>query len=97
MKSVCQFCGGKSLIKWGNRRRKCSLCCRTFRVKKVGRNRIKFSEMYLLDRSTLRRISDKTKFSPAEIMRKIMLELKGITTPIFYTKNFTNLQRSAHY
>lgn len=91
MKSVCQFCGSKSLIKWGNRRRKCSLCDRTFRVKKAGRNKIKFLEMYILDRSTMRRISKKSKYSPAEVMRKIMSELKYISTPLSNTKNFVSL------
>lgn len=92
MKSVCQFCGNSKLIKWGVRRRKCSSCKRTFRVQKSGRKPTKLSEMYILDRSTIRRIAHKQKQSPPEILRKLMSELTNIPPLLSLTKKFSTVQ-----
>lgn len=96
MKKVCQKCGENKFHKHGKKRRKCINCGTTCRIKS-GRRKTRFSEMYLLDRSTIRRISKKIKFSPAEIMRKILMELKSLSTPLSCSKNFTYLQWNIDY
>lgn len=82
MKSVCKYCGNKDISKWGNRRRYCSPCNRTFRVPKAGRHKSKKIDMYLLDRSTLRRIGSKTHLMHTTVMRDLHKELKSVPTPL---------------
>lgn len=86
MKSVCKYCGQSKLIKWGSRRRCCEACGRTFSVPKAGRNRSKKIGMYLLDRSTFRRIGCKTHHGHTTIMRGLHQELKPIPTPTDWLK-----------
>lgn len=87
MKSVCPFCNSNQHIKWGKRRRKCGQCERTFRVKLAGRKKSKkIAEMYLLDRSTYRRIGIKLGQSHNNIIRREMLEIKNLETPTEYLK-----------
>ncbi|HAO52359.1 TPA: hypothetical protein DCQ85_02730 [Candidatus Magasanikbacteria bacterium] len=89
MKLVCQFCGDKNIIKWGKSRRKCKVCNKTFRVKKSGRKKSKLSEMYILDRSTFRRISKKTKYSHVGIIKNTIKEMANIPKLIEITKKFS--------
>lgn len=86
MKSVCRFCNSSDLIRWAGRRRKCVSCGRTFRVAKAGRKRRKVVEMYLLDRSTFRRISAKVKRSHVETIRQLKSELKYLPAPLLFLK-----------
>jgi hypothetical protein len=81
MKSVCKYCGNGRLINWGERRRYCSACGRTFSVKKAGRKRTKKTGMYLLDRSTFRRIGFKTKARDTTVLRGLHKELVTLPTP----------------
>lgn len=82
MKSVCKYCGNKDVTNWGERRRYCSPCDRTFRVPKAGRKKSKNRDMYLLDRSTLRRIGSKTHFIHTTVMRSLHKELGSVSTPL---------------
>jgi hypothetical protein len=86
MKSVCPFCNSSALIRWGKRRRKCGSCGHTFRVTKAGRKRKLITEMYLLDRSTFRRIGSKIKRTHVETIRKLRVELKYLSTPLSLLK-----------
>lgn len=82
MKSVCKYCGQGQLTKWGGRRRYCELCEKTFSVPKAGRNASRNRDMYLLDRSTYRRIGDKKKYSAAGILYLVQKEIIHISTPL---------------
>lgn len=86
MKSVCKYCGQSKLINWGDRRRRCQLCNRTFSVMKAGRNASKNRNMYLLDRSTYRRIGTKKKYSAAGIMYLVQKEIAPMLTPTDWLK-----------
>ena len=86
MKSVCKYCGQSELIKWGNRRRYCEPCDRTFRVPKSGRKKTRKTEMYLLDRSTFRRIGFKTKSRDTTILRGLHKELEPVEKPTDFLK-----------
>ena len=86
MKSVCKYCGKGRLIHWGNRRRYCALCDRTFSIKKAGRNRTKKTDMYLLDRSTFRRIGFKTKTRDTTVLRALHKEIAFLPTPSDHLK-----------
>lgn len=88
MKKVCQKCGGHNLHKHGKKRRRCVNCGATCSIKS-GRKRSFLSEMYILDRSTLKRISKKVKQVPSEVMRKTMNELKNIPKLLDITKKFS--------
>jgi len=89
MKSVCKYCGHGKLMKWGARRRQCQFCHRTFSIPKAGRSRSKKTDMYLLDRSTFRRIGVKTHHRHTTIMRGLHKELKSIPTPSDYLKKIS--------
>ena len=86
MKSVCKYCGGNQLIKWGDRRRYCENCKRTFRVKMAGRNPNRGRDMYLLDRSTYRRIGFKKKSSHVAMIKKVHKEIAPMPTPLDWLK-----------
>jgi hypothetical protein len=86
MKSVCKYCGGKQLVRWGGRRRYCEPCDRSFRVPKAGRKRNKKIGMYLLDRSTFRRIGTKSHRLHTTVMRGLHKELKPIPSPLEHLK-----------
>jgi hypothetical protein len=86
MKSVCKYCGQSQLIKWGDRRRYCEPCDRTFSLPKAGRKRTKKTGMYLLDRSTFRRIGTKTHLIHTTIMRGLQKELKTVPVPTDFLK-----------
>ena len=86
MKSVCKYCGKDGLINWGGRRRYCKLCKRSFRVPLAGRNRSRKTDMYLLDRSTFRRIGFKSHRGHTTIMRALHQELKPLPTPTDWLK-----------
>lgn len=91
MKSVCCFCNHPTLIRWGKRRRQCQNCKRTFRVARAGRKNTKVSEMYLLDRSTFRRIAHKEKRSHVSVIHSLQNELKNYPKPIEHLKKiYTN-------
>ena|SRR3989344_287224 len=91
MKSVCKYCGQGQLIKWGERRRYCAPCERTFSVPKAGRNRTKKTGMYLLDRSTFRRIGFKTKTRDTTVLRGLHKEIAPLPAPLDYLKKTSNL------
>jgi hypothetical protein len=86
MKSVCKYCGQSKLIKWSGRRRYCKSCGRTFRVAKAGRNKSKKTDMYLLDRSTFRRIGFKSHRLHTTVMRGLHKELKPVPIPLEHLK-----------
>ena len=86
MKSVCKYCGGSQLIKWGERRRYCQVCRKTFSVTKAGRNKSKKIGMYILDRSTFRRIGTKVHNLHTTIMRGLHKELRPLPTPLDWLK-----------
>src|SRR5205823_1532723 len=86
MKSVCKYCGRDELINWGNRRRRCQLCSRTFSVPKAGRNASRNRDMYLLDRSTYRRIGNKKKYSHVAMIKRVQKEISPIPTPTDWLK-----------
>jgi hypothetical protein len=86
MKLVCKYCGKDGLINWGERRKYCRSCVRTFSIKKAGRNRTKKTGMYLLDRSTFRRIGSKTHHAHTTVMRGLHQELKPLPTPLDHLK-----------
>ena len=86
MKSVCKYCGQGQLIKWGDRRRYCEPCDKTFSVPKAGRSASRNRDMYLLDRSTYRRIGNKKKYSAAGILYLVQREITRIPTPTDYLK-----------
>ncbi len=87
MKKVCPQCGLNRLHKHGQKRRKCVNCGRTCSIRS-GRKRSKNMEKYLLDRSTLRRISSKLKIDASQLMRQIMKELRYLPSPLCYLKKF---------
>lgn len=82
MKLVCKYCGKDELINWGKKRKYCSLCKRTSSLQRPGRKGIKNRDMYLLDRSTYRRIGQKKKLSHVAIIKKVHKEIKYLPTPI---------------
>ncbi len=86
MKSVCKYCGNNRLVKWGGRRRYCGPCDKTFRVKKAGRKGTKKTGMYVLDRSTFRRIGFKTKMRDTTVLRGLHKELRPVPTPLEHLK-----------
>jgi len=88
MKKVCQKCGGQNLHKHGKKRRKCVNCGATCSIKS-GRKRKKFAEMYILDRSTMRRISKKKSCRHQNILYHIYDELKHIPKLLDITKKFS--------
>lgn len=85
MKKVCPKRESNRLHKHGKKRRKCINCGKTCSVKS-GRKRSKNTKKYLLDRSTPRRISNKLKVDPSQLMKQIMNELKYIPSPLFWSK-----------
>jgi transposase-like protein len=85
MKKVCPKCGSNRLHKHGKKRRKCVNCGKTCSIKS-GRKRSKQIEKYLLDRSTLRRISSKIKMDTSQLMKQIMKELKYLPSPLLWSK-----------
>ena len=86
MKSVCKYCGQAHLIKWGGRRRYCSSCQRSFRVPLAGRKRTRNRDMYILDRSTYRRIGSKKKYSAAGILYLVQKEVGPMPAPTDWLK-----------
>ena len=86
MKSVCKYCGQGQLTKWGGRRRYCKPCDRTFRVPKAGRNKSRKTDMYLLDRSTFRRIGSKIRHIHTTVMRGLHKELEPVPAPLEHLK-----------
>jgi hypothetical protein len=86
MKSVCKYCGKNQLINWGGRRRFCRACNKTFSVPRAGRIPSRNRDMYLLDRSTYRRIGNKKKYSAAGIMYLVQKEIAPIETPTDFLK-----------
>ena len=86
MKLVCKYCGKNGLINWGARRKYCGLCDRTFSLQKSGRKGIKNRDMYLLDRSTYRRIGYKKKRSHVAMIKKVHKEIAFLPTPLDYLK-----------
>ena len=86
MKSVCKYCGKNQLINWGDRRRRYQVCNRTFSVPKAGRNASRNRDMYLLDRSTYRRIGSKKKHSHVAMIKKVQKEIAPIETPVDWLK-----------
>ena len=85
MKKVCPKCGSNRLHKHGEKRRKCVNCGKTCSIKS-GRRKSRNIEKYLLDRSTLRRISSKIKIDTSQLMKQIMKELKYLPSPLLYLK-----------
>jgi hypothetical protein len=86
MKLVCKYCGKDGLTNWGKRRKYCGLCNRTFRTKAAGRKPIRNRDMYLLDRSTYRRIGKKKNYSAVTIMEKVHKEISVLSTPLDHLK-----------
>lgn len=87
MKKVCPKCGSNRLHKHGKKRRKCVNCGKTCSIKS-GRKKSRNIEKYLLDRSTLRRISSKIKIDTSQLMKQIMKDLKYLPSPLLYLKKF---------
>jgi len=85
MKKVCVKCGSSKLYKHGKKRRKCSVCGKTCTIQS-GRKKSKNMEMFLLDRSTNRRISKKEKVSHISIIKRVVKELNTLPRPIEYLK-----------
>jgi DNA-directed RNA polymerase subunit RPC12/RpoP len=94
MKSVCKYCSYNKLVKWGERRRFCSNCKRTFSVPKAGRKPIRNRDMYLLDRSTYQRIGHKQKYSAAGILYLVQKEIKILPTPTDRLKKIYTLPQA---
>ena len=95
MKSVCKYCGGDELIRWGDRRRYCSLCNKTFSVPKAGRKASRTRDMYLLDRSTYRRIGNKKNHSHPAMIKTVQKEISTLTTPMdWLKKTYIGVQKS---
>jgi len=88
MKKVCPFCNNKVIHKHGKKRRKCAKCFKTFSIES-GRKNTKYLDAYLLDRSTLKRISDKTHISRAGVLKNVINELKNIPSIIELSKKFS--------
>lgn len=88
MKKVCPFCGNKVIHKHGEKRRKCAKCFKTFSIES-GRKNTKYMEEYLLDRSTLERISDKNKIVKSCVLYHLKKELKNIPPIIKLSKKFS--------
>ena len=86
MKSVCKYCGNNQLVRWGGRRRYCEPCDKTYRVKRAGRKPVKNRDMYLLDRSTYRRIGGKKKYSHVAIIKKVQREASVLPAPLEFLK-----------
>lgn len=89
MKSVCKYCGNHGIINWGGRRKYCVPCNRTFSVLKAGRNRSKKTVMYLLDRSTFRRIGFKIHRGHTTVIRGLHRELVHVSTPVNWLKKIS--------
>jgi len=86
MRKSCPKCNCRHVIKHGNRRRICKDCGHTFRVNKRGLRKRKITKMYLLDRSTYRRIGDKEKRSHVATISALQSELKYFSTPLEFLK-----------
>lgn len=86
MKLGCKYCGQNQLVRWGDRRRYCPSCGKTFSVPKAGRKPTHNRDMYLLDRSTYRRIGSKKKYSAAGILYQVQKETAPIPTPADWLK-----------
>ena len=86
MKSVCKFCSQEELVKWGGRRRYCEPCDKTFSLPRAGRKASRNRDMYLLDRSTYRRIGSKKKYSAAGVLYLVQKEIAQIPTPTDWLK-----------
>lgn len=91
MKKVCPKCGSNRLHKHGKKRRICAVCGKTCTAQS-GRNKSINMEKYLLDRSTNRRIGEKEKISHVAVIKRISKELVNIPSPLFYLKNFIQMQ-----
>src|SRR5947209_1779867 len=89
MKSVCKYCGKDQLINWGDRRQYCRSYNRTFSVSKAGKNKSRKTDMYLLDRSTFRRIGFKSHRGHTTIMRGLHQELMPLPTPTDWLKKIS--------
>src|SRR5574340_1048348 len=89
MKLGCKYCGQNQLIRWGDRRRYCPPCGKTFSVPKAGRKPTRNRDMYLLDRSTYRRIGSKEKCSAAGILYLVQKEAAPIPTPAEWLKKIS--------
>ena len=89
MKISCPFCQSVFIIRWGKRRRKCKQCERTFRGQKAGRKKKKKAiEMYVLDRSTHRRVGMRTGQSHVNSQYHLKKELTTLPLLLSVTKNF---------
>lgn len=86
MRKSCPKCKNNNVIKHGKRRRKCKNCSHTFRVEKRGSKKQILTKMYLLDRSTVRRIGRKQKLSHTEVVRQLQGELKHFPTVLSFLK-----------
>ncbi len=87
MKKVCPKCGGKRLHKHGKKRRKCIDCGSTCAIQS-GRPRTQFSEAYIKDRSTLRRIGEKMNISHTTVLFHLKKEMEEMPSLLEITKNF---------
>lgn len=87
MKKVCSNCGSNHLHKHGKKRRKCADCGKTCSIKS-GRKKTRIHEMYILDRSTYRRIGTKEHTTHVAQIKRVMNELIQIPHVIVHTKNF---------
>lgn len=87
MKKVCTKCGGKRLHKHGEKRRKCMSCGATCTVQS-GRPRTRYSEAYIQDRSTLRRIAEKKKKAHTTVLFHLQKEVAALPPLLEVTKNF---------
>lgn len=90
MKKVCPKCGNNHLYKHGKKRRKCVKCGATCSIQS-GRHKTHISDMYVLDRSTFRRIGYKSSLTHQNIMYHVYNELKHIPQLLSYTKKFSLL------
>ena len=89
MKISCPFCQSVLFIRWGKRRRKCKQCGRTFRGEKAGRKKkAKTIEMYVLDRSTHRRIATRVGCSHVNSQYHLNKEMAALPPLLSITKNF---------
>lgn len=92
MKKVCQKCGSTRLHKHGAKRRKCADCGVTCSIKS-GRKRSKIQAMYILDRSTMRRIGRKRKKTHQTVLYHLYRELVDVPTVLSGIKKTFSMHR----
>lgn len=91
----CRNCGSGKVIRHGQRRRICKDCGQTFSLEKNITKRLRSAaEQWILDRSTLRRIEERTDVNFTAKWRRAQVYAKHIPFPLMhYVKN---RERASH-